>query len=85
MIGQDEDRHWHLDRRVPIALIMTIVIQTAGMVWWASNLSTRVEQLERQHAAIQPQAERIIRLETQLEAIRDGIAELKLMIRGRGT
>ncbi len=80
----EADRHWHLDKRVPIALIVTIVIQTGGMAWWASNLSTRVDLLEKQHTSITPNVERIVRLETQIEAIRDGIAELKLLMRGRG-
>jgi hypothetical protein len=78
----DEDqKHWHLDRRVPIALIVTIAIQTAGIIWWASDVNARVSQLERQAVAAGPQSERIIRLETQIEAIREGIAEIKTLIR----
>lgn len=38
---------WHLDRRVPIALILTVAIQTAGMVWWASALSSQVASHDR--------------------------------------
>lgn len=34
---------WHLDKRVPIALIFTIVLQTAGAVWWASQISSDVQ------------------------------------------
>lgn len=30
---------WHLDRRVPAALIIAVMIQTAGIVWWAATLS----------------------------------------------
>lgn len=30
---------WHLDRRIPIALILAIIGQTAGAVWWASTIS----------------------------------------------
>lgn len=39
---------WHLDRRVPIALIVTLSMQTMGMVWWASGLAHRVDQAEQQ-------------------------------------
>lgn len=35
---------WHLDKRVPITLIATLALQTAGIVWWASSLSARVDQ-----------------------------------------
>jgi hypothetical protein len=78
----DEDqKHWHLDKRVPIALILTIAIQTGGFIWWASDVNARVAQLERQAVAAAPQPERIIRLETQIEAIREGISEIKVLIR----
>jgi hypothetical protein len=79
-MNEDQD-HWHLDRRVPIALIVTIAVQTAGIVWWASDVNARVAQLERQAVAAAPQPERIIRLETQIEAIREGIAEIKVLVR----
>lgn len=53
---------WHLDRKVPIALIVTVAIQTAGMVWWAASLSSRVDE----------QARRVV----SLEASRDTSAAL---------
>jgi hypothetical protein len=78
--GSDESR-WHLDKRVPIALIFTIVMQTAGLVWWASSLTERVNTLERRADASAPQAERITRLEVNIEVVKDGIAEIKRLIR----
>lgn len=30
---------WHLDRRIPGALILAVMLQTAGIVWWAATLS----------------------------------------------
>ena len=45
----DEDRKyegsWHLDRKVPIAMILTIVMQTGAFVWFAARLDQRVEDL----------------------------------------
>jgi hypothetical protein len=38
---------WHLDKRVPIALIATLAIQTAGMVWWAASITGRVDGLSQ--------------------------------------
>lgn len=38
---------WHLDKRVPIALIFAIMIQSAGGVWWASAMNERMAQVER--------------------------------------
>jgi hypothetical protein len=41
-----ERESWHLDKRVPISLIATLVVQTGAIVWWASRLDIRVTQLE---------------------------------------
>ena len=38
-----EHEPWHLDKRVPLALILALLVQTAGMVWWAATLSSRVD------------------------------------------
>ena len=37
---------WHLDKRIPIALIMAVMMQTAGAVWWAATISARLDQTE---------------------------------------
>lgn len=37
---------WHADKRVPLALIVTILVQTAGIVWWAATTDSRVGVLE---------------------------------------
>ncbi|MEY5101015.1 MAG: hypothetical protein RJA36_3734 [Pseudomonadota bacterium] len=39
-----EPTQWHLDKRVPVGLIAGLALQTAGIVWWASHLSARVDQ-----------------------------------------
>ncbi len=37
---------WHLDKRIPIALIMTIVLQTGAAIWWAATVSSFNAQIE---------------------------------------
>lgn len=37
---------WQLDKRVPLALIIAILAQTAGGVWFAAKQDARVEALE---------------------------------------
>ena len=44
---------WHLDRRVPIALIVTILMQTASVVWFLAQMDSRVAILERDEARIE--------------------------------
>jgi len=74
------DHQWHLDRRVPIALIVALGAQTSAVSWWAATLSARVDLLERQAVAIGPQAERIIRLESKVDGITGTLWEIKGLI-----
>jgi hypothetical protein len=79
---QEEDcKHWTVDKRVPLALIVTIVIQTGGLVWWASSLSERVNSLERRAEQTAPQADRLTRVEVKIESVQEGITEIKRLIR----
>ncbi|HMA72994.1 MAG TPA: hypothetical protein VKP67_16165 [Xanthobacteraceae bacterium] len=78
-----EDRQWHLDKKVPLALIMTIVCQTIVAAWGASNLWTRVGELERRMQIAAPQFERIIRLETKVDGITGSLSEIKALINRR--
>lgn len=43
---------WHLDKRVPITLIATIVLQTSGILWWASKIDHRVGVAENDIAVL---------------------------------
>lgn len=45
-IGTPTSEPWLLDRKVPIALIVTIVVQTVAVVWWASGIHHRVATVE---------------------------------------
>jgi hypothetical protein len=75
-----DDSQWHLDKKVPLALIITIVGQTIVAAWGASNLWTRVGELERQMQIAAPQFERIIRLETKVDGITGSLSEIKALI-----
>ena len=61
--------HWHLDRRVPVALIVTIIMQTVGIVWWAASISARVDVLERRLEEARHNQSRIVRLEANQNAV----------------
>lgn len=50
---------WHLDKRVPVAIILGLVLQAGGFGWWAATLDQRVSVAERD----------IVRLEAQTDAL----------------
>lgn len=77
----EDSRHWHLDKRVPVAPIFAMCVQTAGIVWWGATTSERLSNLERRVEATSPQADRLTRVEVKLDNIADSIAEIKQSIR----
>ena len=34
---------WHFDRRIPIALIVTLILQTGAAIWWASSVNSYID------------------------------------------
>jgi len=81
MPNSNLDDQWHLDKRVPIALILALALQSGTFVWWASSLSERVNTLERDRMATAPQGDRLTRVEVKIEAVQEGITEIKRLIR----
>jgi cytochrome oxidase assembly protein ShyY1 len=81
------EREWHLDKKVPIALILTILIQTVAAFWFVARLDHRVEALERSEtratATAPVQADRLTRVEVKLESVQEGITEIKRLIQAK--
>jgi hypothetical protein len=77
----DREKHWTVDRRVPLALILAMIGQTGGLVWWASGINQRVSALEEkqtlQSASAPMQSDRLTRVETKVEAIQRDVSEIK--------
>ena len=72
-----DDKHWSLDRRVPLALIWTVLAQTGVGIWWASRQEASVEHLTQRQAALEAQratdrvGERLSTLESQMMDAKD--------------
>lgn len=41
-----EDNHWHLDKKVPISIIVALAVQFAGGLWFMAKLEARVLAIE---------------------------------------
>lgn len=67
---EKRETHWHVDRRVPVALLFGIFIQTATAIWWASGVTNDVENIT---IALSRQDNRIATLEGQVaqQSLRD--------------
>ena len=78
---KDDKEHWSVDKRIPIALIITIGFQTGAGVWWASSMSERVTVLEKRADSVAPQGERITRVEVKLDNVIENLTEIKQLLR----
>ncbi|QEN88239.1 hypothetical protein FZC33_18860 [Labrys sp. KNU-23] len=62
-----EREHWSVDKKIPLALVITLLIQTGGVVWWSSQLNSRVTVIE----------ERNLKLEVEIGKLKDGSSEVR--------
>jgi hypothetical protein len=60
---------WHLDKKVPLALIFALVMQTAAFAMWVGSINSRVDALENRQVALEDLRDRMIRVEVLLEAL----------------
>ena len=77
-MDQDE---WHLDKKVPIAIIIALVIQTMSFIViaaaWKTSVDNRLERLEASAADSSNQSDRILVLEQQLKFIVDSLSRIE--------
>jgi len=78
---------WHLDKRVSISIIVALLLQTGGLIVWASKIDSRVAVLEKTDAMALlerdanramnvGQENRITRLETRDETVEKALASI---------
>lgn len=62
------DRHWHIDRKVPLALVYLLMAQFLGAVWFASNIVSKIDGQDKRLSVIENQrvSERLVTLESQM-------------------
>ena len=68
--------HWTLDKRIPVALITGLAIQSAGIVWWARGVVADIDQVRQDKAEIVRRVE-TIEARTERERIGERIAVLE--------
>lgn len=74
MSDETEASNWNLDKRVPIALILAILTQTAAGVWWAASQTARLDTQERRVAVLESNDSKMA--EAQLRAA-EALASIK--------
>lgn len=76
MASREAEAYWHLDKRVPVALIITMASWIATTIWWASALDNRVEVLEKMALKNQGVETRLVRIEEGQDWLKKGMERL---------
>ena len=72
-----------LQKRVSMAVLIAIAIETAAGLIWAGATLERIDTLEREAAEARPVAERLARVEAQLEAVHAQLDRIEMKIEAR--
>ena len=70
-------------RKIPVALISALVVQTIGGLVWAGGAGARIATLEDRVAEQRLVAERLARLEAQGEATRAAVDRIEHRLEAR--
>jgi hypothetical protein len=60
-----------------LPVVIALLAQTAGVVWWASGVERRVTALESAVKPVQATSETVARLDERTKATQEGIARVE--------
>jgi hypothetical protein len=79
----EQKDHWAIERKIPIALLTALAIQTGVWIWQSAAAWAGLAQLEKKVEAMAPQAEHLVRIEIKTDLLIAALAEVKDMVRQR--
>lgn len=68
---EESMQDWKIDKHIPVAVIIAMLLQTFAVVWWAAQLEARVQVIEldiRQNTQL---IERVSRVEEKVSALKE--------------
>lgn len=71
------DKNWTLDKRVPLGLIATMVVQTIAVGIWLGTVQARLNYVEGYIDNRQQDISRLAVLETKITSVQQTLVELK--------
>lgn len=84
MSGAQQKESWHLDKQIPVALVVTILAQGALGLWWVSGLNSQVQIHERRINKIESwnekQADSLNAVVERLARIEQALLDIKQKI-----
>lgn len=64
---------WQLDKKITLSVLIVIIMQVVGSVWWASDLSARVTAVELEQSKYEHVFEDIAEIKTDVKWIKGAI------------
>jgi len=74
-----------LSRRVPVAFVGLVLVQTFGALIWAGAAGERIAHAEVEAGRVQELSERAARLEVQTGAMRESLTRIEAKLDRLGT
>ena len=71
---------WHLDKRVPITLVIVIGLQTSAAIWWASSMDARLTAAEITLASRAPLFDQFLQVATRQEGVMDRLKVMEVKL-----
>ncbi len=68
---------WRMDRRVPVAVMIMLLMQVGGVLVWATQLDARVSGIERQAITTGMLNEKFTRLDERLDNMKQDLSEVR--------
>ena len=81
MSAENEITHWQIDRRIPIALLVTLFLQIAIAIIWTTQLNARVDTLEQKADYSSDFGEKLARIDERLQAVKQYMEDIRQEIR----
>jgi hypothetical protein len=82
MKNESEAAHWQIDRRIPIALLITLFFQFASALVWATQLNARVGTLEQDGVGMADFGEKLARIDERLQGMKQDVEFIKNEVGG---
>mgnify|MGYP003393110097 FL=1 len=77
MMDKENITNWRFDRRIPIALLLTLFIQIVSGIVWATQLNARVDNLENEAGASAGFGEKLARIDERLQSLKQDMEFIK--------
>lgn len=78
---------WHLDKKVPISIVITLIVQTVVAIYigttWKTEIDYRLMNVERHIEERRSQESRIITMEQQLRYLVDSMRRIEALLDNR--